>query len=412
MPTVYTYTVQSKKGSKETTTGQIEAVSREAALATLAKQQITPLSIHEAKKSTGLFGLGKSGGGKVKQDELVIFTRQLSAMISAGVPLLRSLSSLAEHATNPAFKNILQEVVADVQSGISFSEALGKHPRVFGDVYVNMTHAGETAGILDEILKRLASQQEKNGTIRKKVKSAMSYPIVLLGITVLAFFGLMIVIIPTIGNITSELGGPDAELPLLTRIMLGISDFIITFWYIIIPGLIGAGYSVMRYIRTPTGKKKYHRLILKIPSVGTIVKKIAVARFARTYSALVGAGVPVIEALHVTAGAIGNEVYTEAINSAITQIENGEQLSKVVAAREDLFPTILSQMLSVGEETGQTDVVLIKVADFYDEEVDVAIDSVSSIIEPVMILILGSMVGLVAASVMGPIAGISQNIQG
>lgn len=411
MPTVYTYTVQTKRGSKDTTTGQVEATSREAALAALAKQQITPLSIHEAKKSGGLFGLSGGGDGKVKSDELVIFTRQLSAMISAGVPLLRSLSTLAGHATNPAFKKVLTDVVAEVENGTSLGDALQKHPRVFSDVYINMTRAGETAGILDEILKRLATQQEKNATIRKKVKSAMSYPIVLLGITVVAFFGLMLFIIPTIGNIITDLGGPDAQLPLLTRIMLGISGFILTFWYIIIPAFVGGVYGVMRYIRTPTGKRLFHQLMLKAPAVGTIIKKVAVARFARTYSALVGAGVPVVEALGVTAGAIGNVVYADTIKEAIGRIENGEQLSTVVAAREDLFPSILSQMLSVGEETGQTDVVLVKVADFYDEEVDVAIDSVSSIIEPVMIVILGSMVGLVAASVMGPIASISQNIQ-
>lgn len=247
--------------------------------------------------------------------------------------------------------------------------------------------------------------------MRKKIKSAMSYPMVLIVITIGAFFGLMLFVIPQIGNIIKDLGGPDAELPVLTQVMLGISDAILGYWYIIFPALGGAVYGVIRYIGTPAGKKQFHKLILKIPPVNGIVKKVAVARFSRTYSSLVGAGVSVIEAINVTSRAIGNTVYMDALDDAANKVKNGDQLSKVVEQYPDLFPSILSQMLSVGEETGQTDVVLIKVADFYEEEVDVAIDGISSIIEPVMIVTMGSMVGLIAASVMGPIASISQNIQ-
>lgn len=389
--------------------GELEAVDREGAVSMLGKQHLSPVSVKEIK--AGGFSLSL-GGGKVKSDELVIFTRQLSAMISAGVPLLRSLNSLAEHAENPAFKKILNTVIIDIQSGTSFGEALEKYPRVFSDVYVNMVKAGETAGILDDILKRLATQQEKNATIRKKIKSAMSYPMVLVVIMIGAFFGLMLFVIPQIGKIITDLGGPDAKLPLLTQIMLSISAFLLGYWFLWMPALVLSVFGVTRYLRTPGGKHQFHVLILKIPPVNTIIKKVAVARFARTYSSLIGAGVSVIEAINVTGRAIGNTVYMEALEEAAKRVKNGEQLSKIVEEREDLFPSILSQMLSVGEETGQTDVVLIKVADFYEEEVDVAIDSISSIIEPVMILTMGSMVGLIAASVMGPIASISQNIKG
>lgn len=407
MPT-FTYTASAADNPTKTISGTIEAASREDVIASLGRQKLSPITVKESKSGFSL----KLGGGGVKSDELVIFTRQLSAMISAGVPLLRSLNSLSEHAENPSFRKVLGDVVTDIQGGSGFGDALAKHPKVFSDVYINMVRAGETAGILDDILKRLATQQEKNATIRKKVKSAMSYPMVLVFITIGAFFGLMIFVIPQIGKIITDLGGPDAKLPLLTQIMLGISAFLLSYWFIWIPALVGGVYGILHYIRTPVGKRNFHKIILKIPPVNGIVKKVAVARFARTYSSLIGAGVSVIEAINVTGRAIGNSVYEAALEEAANGVQNGEPLSTIVEKHPDLFPSILSQMLAVGEETGQTDQVLIKVADFYEEEVDVAIDGISSIIEPVMIVMMGSMVGLIAASVMGPIASISQNIQG
>ncbi len=405
--TAFNYTASPSNDPTRVVTGTIEVSSREEAIASLGRQKLTPITVKEAKKGFSL----KLGGG-VKSDELVIFTRQLSAMISAGVPLLRSLNSLGEHAENPVFQKTLSAITTDIEGGSGFGDALAKHPSVFSDVYVNMVRAGETAGILDDILKRLATQQEKNATIRKKVKSAMSYPMVLVVITIGAFFGLMIFVIPQIGKIITDLGGPDAELPMLTQIMLGISAFLLGYWFIWIPALVGGVFGLLRYLKTPVGKRNFHTIILKIPPINGIVKKVAVARFARTYSSLIGAGVSVVEAITVTARAIGNGVYEDALMQAADAVQNGEPLSNIIAKHEDLFPSILTQMLSVGEETGQTDQVLIKVADFYEEEVDVAIDGISSIIEPVMIVMMGSMVGLIAASVMGPIASISQNIQG
>ena len=403
----YKYTATS--ASNKTTTGSMEANDESSVIEALKKQDLRPLSVSldSAKKGMSLNFLG---GNKVKSDDLVIFTRQLSAMVGAGVPLLRSLSSLEQHSESPPLKAVLVTIIKDVEGGSPLGDALSKHPNVFSDVYVNMVRAGETAGILDEILKRLALQQEKNATIRKKVKGAMTYPMVLMVITVLAFFGLMLFVIPQIGKIITDLGGPDAELPLLTQIMLGLSSFMISFWYIVIPGFAGGVYGLLRYIKTPAGKKQFHRLILKMPAVSGIVRKVVIARFARTFSSLNGAGVSIIETLTVTSHALGNVVFEEALLEAVDKVKNGQQLSQILESG-GLFPAIVSQMLAVGEETGQTDVVLVKVAEFYEEEVDTAINSVSSIIEPVMIVIMGSVVGLVAASVMGPIASISQNIK-
>lgn len=391
--------------------GKTELPDRTSVLAALAKQGLRPISIKQLKESKSSIDFNNLfGAAKVKQSELVAFTRELSAMVGAGVPLLRSLVSIQKHTEDKALEKALAIVVKDVEGGQTLGEALAKHPETFNDIYVNMVRAGEAAGILDDILKRLAAQQEKSAAIRKKIKSAMAYPSVLVVITVLAFFGLMIFVVPQIGKIVKDLGGPDAKLPFITLMMLAISHFITTYWYIIIPSLVGIGFGFIKYIRAPKGKRQFDGLLLRLPGIKTIVRKIAISRFARTFSALIGAGVAVLEALDVTSRAVGNVHYAEALRNAATEVKNGRSLSSTIG-QNPLFPAIVSQMLAVGEETGQTDTVLVKVADFYDEEVDLAIESVSSIIEPVMIIGMGSMVGLIAASVMLPIAQLSQNIK-
>ena len=394
--------------------GKINLSDRAAVINVLVKQGLRPLSIKEQTKTHISLNmtLGNSGNanGKVKSDHLVIMTRQLSTMINAGVPILRALSSLQKHTENPTLKKVLEGIMKDVQGGLGLGDAMAKYPKAFSDTYVNMVRAGEAAGILDDVLRRLALQQEKNATIRKKVKSAMAYPMVLMVIITIAFFGLMLFIIPQIGKIIKDLGGPNAQLPGITLFMLGLSHIITSYWFIIIPAIIALVFGAIRYIRTPHGKAQFDRLILKIPGVGPIAQKIAVARFARTFSALMSAGVAVLEALTVTGRAVGNTMFQEALREAALEVKNGRQLSAVIE-ENPIFPPIVAQMLSVGEETGQTDSVLLKVADFYDEEVDTAIDGLSSIIEPVMIVIMGSMVGLIAASVMVPIANLANTVQ-
>ena len=408
--TNFHYVATNAAGS--TIQGNIEAADRSSVLSTLSRQNLKPISVKEGASKKGSFtALDFFGAHKIKSDDLVMFTRQLSAMVSAGVPLLRALTSQRDHTDSQALRTILDGVIKDVEGGAQLADALMKYPNAFNDVYVNMVRAGEAAGILDDILKRLALQQEKNATMRKKIKSAMTYPMVLMVITVVAFFGLMIFVIPQIGKILKDLGGPDAQLPALTQAMLGISDFLIHYGLFLLPVIVGGIVFLMRWLKTPHGKKVFHTLVLKIPMIKPIIQKVAVARFARTFSALMGAGVAVLEALGVTARAVGNVVYEEALVDAAEQVKNGKNLSAIIE-KNDLFPPIVAQMLAVGEETGQTDIVLVKVADFYEEEVDVAIDGISSIIEPVMILVMGSMVGLIAASVMGPIAGLAQSVKG
>ena len=405
----YLYTATHSQG--KVATGAFDAQDRTSALAMLAKQDLKPISLKEGSTHKSSFSFFDFlGANRVKNDDLVMFTRQLSAMVSAGVPILRALTSLHDHTDSKALKTVVEGIVKNVEGGSTLADALAKYPNTFNDVYVNMVRAGEAAGILDDILKRLAIQQEKNATMRKKIKSAMTYPAVLIVITIGAFFGLMLFVIPKIGGILKDLGGPDAQLPPLTQFMLGISDFLIKYGLFLLPVFVVLIILFIRYLKSPNGRAIFHRFVLKVPVIKSLIKKVAVARFARTFSALMGAGVAVLEALNVTAHAVGNVVYEKALIDAADQVKNGKQLSAVMA-QGDLFPPIVSQMLAVGEETGQTDTVLVKVADFYEEEVDVAIDGLSSIIEPVMIVVMGSMVGLIAASVMGPIAGLAQSIK-
>ena len=417
------YKAQTADG--KTVSGSVEVASKQDLLASLHRQNLRPLSITIDKNKRAKGGRKK----KVKLQDLVVFTRQLSTMISAGVPLARSLSALEGDAENPYMREVLAAVTKDVEGGISLGDAFAKFPSVFSEVYVNMVRAGEEGGILDDILKRLALQVEQDASIRKKIKSAMMYPVVILGITVLAFFGIMLVIVPNIGKILKDLGGPNAKLPIYTQYLLDASNFCISnsivkhipgvnlipmlnkapnmIFLLLVMGI--AGFYLLRYIRTDVGKYKFHSLLLRLPIIKTVILKIAVARFARTFASLMGAGVSVLDALSVTGAAIGNKVIEKELKEAAVEVRNGKPLSEPIAKSKN-FPPIVAQMLMVGEETGQIDTVLVKIADFYEEEVAVLIDGLASIIEPVMIVFLGGAVGLIAASVMGPIANLSKNI--
>lgn len=412
---IFSYTAINAKGSP--VNGSVDQPDKAAAINAIVKLDLRPISLKEEKASAtikatpGVRTSTPVSRDRVKIDQLVMFTRQLSAMVGAGVPLIRALTALSTHiAESPVLKKILVGVIHDVEVGSTLGDALSKYPNTFNDIYVNMVRAGEAAGILEETLKRLALQQEKNSKMRKKIKSAMTYPLVLVFITVAAFFGLMLFVVPQIGKIILDLGGPGAELPALTQIMLGVSNVVTSYWPIIFLVIGGGTYGILLYIKTPVGKYQFHYMLLKTPILRKIITKITVAHFTRTFSALIEAGVAVLEALDVTSRAVGNTVFERALVDAAEKVKNGKTLSSVIEANP-IFPPIVSQMLLVGEETGQTDKVIVKVAEFYEEEVDLAIESLSSIIEPIMIVMMGGMVGLIAASVMLPIAGLAQNIK-
>lgn len=404
----FNYTAIDKNGKR--VSGTIEAVSTVVASSNLRQRELRPVEVKPAKNESFMAKLpiGK-GKQKVKSKDLVVFTRQLATMINAGVPLVKSLATLQIQTENPNFKRHIIEVTKDVEGGATFADALEKHAAVFSPIYINMVRAGESGGILDEILKKLATQQEKDERIKGKFKSAMTYPIILLSITTLVFLALMVFVMPKIGKIIQDLAGPEAQLPTLTKIMLAISNFMVSKWYILLTVGFLVSFFLGRYIRTPEGRRKKDQFLLKLPIVSMIVKKVAIARFARIFASLMSAGVTVIDSIEVTSKAIGNSVIEDELLAASKQVANGQQLSGPISASK-VFPPIVGQMLSVGEETGKTDEILVKVADFYEEEVDVVVDSLSSILEPIMIVVMGTMVGLIAASVIGPISNLSTQI--
>jgi len=402
----FDYTAVNKDG--KSISGTSEAGSKDAMMASLTRQGLRPVLV-KLSSGKGGFAARIKRGKKVKLKELVLFTRQLSTMVTAGVPLTRSLNLLQNQTDSKYFKTVIASITKDVEGGSPLGDGLDKYPNIFSEVYVNMVRAGEAGGILDEILKRLATQVEQDASMRKKVKSAMTYPVAILSITVVAFFGVMLFVIPKIGKILADLSDGKAELPIYTRAMLAASNFMQHNAILILVVFFGGIWLVRRYIKTTGGKYRFHALLLRIPVVKMIITKVAIARFSRTFASLMSAGVGVLEALDVTGGAIGNKVIEAELKEAAKEVKNGGQLSKALSKSKN-FPPIVSEMLAVGEETGQIDTILLKVADFYEEEVSAVIDGLSSIIEPLMIIVLGAVVGLIAASVMGPIASLSKNI--
>lgn len=408
-------------------TGSAQAAGRDDLIASLRKQNLRPLTIVVQRRRRKLKLTRQRQ--KVKLQDLVIFTRQLSTMISAGVPIVRCLSALQNDSESEYLRSVLQSITKNVESGHPLAESFAKYPKVFSDVYVNMVRAGEAGGILDDILKRLATQVEQDASIRKKIKSAMMYPIVILTVTIIAFFGIMLFVVPKLATILTSLGGPDAKLPVYTQVLLNASQFCISHSIVShipvvsmvqlinkLPNLVFLAAIVMvgvtyllRYVKTPRGKYQFHALLLRTPVVKVVIQKIAIARFSRTFASLMGSGVSVLDALSVTGGAIGNKVIEAELQRAALEVKAGKPLSEPIS-QSPHFPPIVAQMLLVGEETGQIDTVLIKIADFYEEEVAVLIDGLAAIIEPLMIIVLGSVVGLIAASVMGPIANLSKAV--
>ena len=406
--TQFQYVATKKNG--EMVKGQVDGDDQKSALEAVKKLGLHPLSVHPAKKGTGFLSI--SIGSKVKVKDLVIFTRQMATLVNAGVPIVRSLSTLQQQTESQLLKKQLGVIVKKVEAGSALGDSLEMYPKTFSSIYVNMVKAGEEGGILDEVLNRLALQQEKDSAIRGKIKGAMTYPAVISFITFVAFFFLMTTIVPKIGEIIVSLGGTKDSLPIYTKVMLSISSILkspifLVFAIVGMPILI---FLFKKYTSTQKGRYQWHSLLLKMPVVKTLNTKVAIARFARTFSSLMGAGVNIVQAINTTAGAIGNAVIEKELLDSAKAIQSGQQLSAQLEKSKH-FPPLVSQMLAVGEETGQTDQILIKVAEFYEEEVDTFVGALSSILEPMMIVVLGSIVGVIAASVFGPISSISNNIK-
>jgi len=380
----------------EAQSGEIEVGRQDEALELLRKKKILVTSL---RPKTGGFSMPKFGGGvSVSTKDLAIFTRQFATMISAGLPLVQCLDILAKQSNKPSFARVITEVTREVEAGATLSDALGKHKSVFDDLFRNMVAAGEAGGVLDEILLRLAEYIEKADALKRKVQSAMVYPAVVLTVALGATAFMLIFIIPTFAKMFMDFGG---ELPLPTKIVLIASNILVRFWWVGILAIVGFVVGLQRYYATENGQRQIDGLLIKMPVLGDVLLKGAVARFTRTLGTLIASGVPILSGLEITARTAGNKVIAEAIMSARASIREGETVSAPLKS-SGVFPPMVTQMISVGEQTGALDEMLRKIAIFYEAEVDTAVDTLTSIIEPVMIVVMGGIVGGMVVSMYLP----------
>ena len=366
-------------------TGVLNAASKAAAEAILRRQRIEAPSIKEKGKEIAL----PKFGGRVPPQMVAIFTRQFSVMIDAGLPLVQCLEILGGQQQNKVFKKALIQIRQDVESGSNLADAMRKHPKIFNDLYTNMVAAGEAGGILDTILQRLAQYIEKSVKLNSQVKSAMIYPVAVISIACIVVAVILWKVIPVFAALFKGLG---AELPMPTLIVMHLSDFLVDYWWLIILVVGAAVFFLRRYHDTYKGKRVIDGFLLKVPIFGLLLRKIAVARFCRTLSTLTASGVPILDGLQITARTAGNSVIEDAIMATRKSVEEGKTISEPLADT-DVFPSMVVQMIAVGEQTGALDTMLSKIADFYEDEVDVAVAGLMKLLEPLLIAFLGVAIG-------------------
>ena len=394
--------------AKNATSGQIlkgtmDVPTRDEVIAFIRKNRMILVSVREAPTQLSF----KMPGAGVKTRDVVIFTRQFSTMINAGLPLVQSLSILAQQTENKTLKDITKAVVYDVEAGNTLADALAKHPKAFSGLYVNMVAAGEAGGILDTILMRLATFLEKNDALVRKVKGAMVYPAVIITVAIIAVAVLLVFVIPTFSSMFASV---NMELPLPTRIVIGASDVLTRFWWAILLGGILLVLGFRSYYSTPNGRKNIDGLLLRAPVLGDLLRKSAVSRFTRTLGTLISSGVSILDGLEITAKTAGNRVVHDAVMQSRQSIAGGETIAGPLQA-SGVFPPMVISMISVGEQTGGLDEMLTKIADFYDAEVDVAVSALLSLMEPVMIVVLGVIVGGMVVAMYLPIFDMVNAIQ-
>ncbi len=377
--------------------GEIEAKDEHTARMLLARKRIRLKKLK--KKPKDLLENISFLQPKVKTKDIVIFTRQLSTMIDAGLPLIKGLEILASQQENPTFKKMLTQIKSEVESGSTFADALKKYPKHFDRLYVNMVAAGEIGGILDEVLRRLADYMEKAQALKAKVKSAMTYPTIVLAISAIVLSIILIFVIPTFAKMFKDFG---AALPLPTQIVINISNFLKSYFLVIIGSIFVFVIIFKKFYGTEKGRYIVDKGLLKAPVFGPLIRKVSVAKFTRTLGTLINSGVPIIEALNVAAGTAGNKIVEDAIKAVKASISEGRSIAQPLM-ESNVFPNMVVQMISVGEATGALDAMLSKIADFYDQEVDAAVDALTSMIEPFMIVFLGGTIGSIIIAMYLPI---------
>jgi type IV pilus assembly protein PilC len=396
MPT-FAYTARTLSGELKNAT--MDASSRDDVVAQLRKQKLIVVKVDEEQK--------KKKGGKIKTKDVVIFTRQFSTMINSGLPLVQALDILSKQSENPALQEVTRQVVYDVESGHTVADALRRHPKAFSDLYVNMVAAGEAGGILDTILMRLAGFLEKNDALVGKVKSAMIYPIVIMSVALIAIVVLLIFVIPVFENMFASV---NLSLPLPTRVVIELSRIVKGYWWAFLIGGYTLQYSIKKYYKTPQGQLRIDRMLLNMPVLGDMLRKSAVSRFTRTLGTLISSGVSILDGLEITAKTAGNRVIHDAIMDSRASIAGGDTISAPLQ-KSNVFPPMVISMIAVGEQTGGLDEMLTKIADFYDTEVDTAVGGLLSLMEPVMIVFLGVIVGGMVVAMYLPIFDMINAVQ-
>lgn len=379
--------------------GVIEAATVDVVEAQLKKYGFSNIVIKAESKGLG-FKLPTFGGSKkIDEKDLVIFTRQFSTMIDSGLPLVQCLEILASQQENKAFQEILYKVKESVESGSTFADALGKHPRAFDQLFVNLVAAGEIGGILDTILTRLAAYIEKSMKLKKQIKGAMVYPITIMSIAVVVVGVILVFVIPTFAKMFVEFGG---ELPGPTKFVIALSNFLVKYFVVIIGGFYATVWAIKKYYSTPVGRKNIDQMALKAPIAGPLIRKVAVAKFTRTLGTMVSSGVPIMDGLEIVAKTAGNKIVEEAIYAVRQAISEGKTMAEPLGAC-GVFPPMVVQMIAVGEATGAMDAMLNKIADFYDDEVDDAVGAMTSMMEPLLMVFLGTTVGGLVVAMYLPI---------
>ncbi len=396
MPT-FAYTARTLGGELKTAT--MDAASRDEVVAQLRRQKLIVVKIDEEK--------AKKRMGRIKTRDIVIFTRQFATMINAGLPLVQALDILSRQSENKALQDVTRQVVYDVESGHTVADALRRHPKAFPDLYVNMVAAGEAGGILDTILLRLATFLEKNDALVGKVKSAMIYPAVIMSVAVVAIVVLLIFVIPVFQNMFASV---NLSLPLPTRVVIGLSSFLKHYWWLMGGGIWGGIFLLRQYYKTPAGRLQIDRALLRVPVLGGLLRKSAVSRFTRTLGTLISSGVSILDGLEITAKTAGNQVIHNAIMESRASIAGGDTISAPLQ-KSNVFPPMVISMIAVGEQTGGLDEMLTKIADFYDTEVDTAVSGLLSLMEPIMIVFLGVIVGGMVVAMYLPIFDMINAVQ-
>ena len=400
----FAYVGRSKSGSVKK--GELVAKTRDEAVEQLRKQSVVVTSLEEKAAKEGFqFSLGTGMTDK----DLVVFTRQFGTMINAGLPLIQCLEILSTQSENAALRKAIGAVKGQVEGGSTFSDALRKHPKIFDDLYINMVHAGEVGGLLDTILSRLSKHIEKAMKLKAQIKSAMVYPSAIVGIAVIVIAVLMIWVIPVFEKMFKELSNGKMALPGPTQLVIDMSNFVQGNWYLIVGAVVAVVFGIKKYYATPQGRLAIDRFLLKVPVMGDLIRKASVAKFTRTLGTLLSSGVPLLEALTICAKTSGNKVVEGALLDARVSISGGKTISEPLA-KCGTFPKMVTHMIAVGESTGALDSMLGKIADFYEEEVDQAVTSLTALLEPMMMVFLGVTIGFIVIAMYLPIFSMASAI--